>query len=120
MFLARKHTASSYSEIGGWFGGRNHSTAVAAEKKVRQLARRTTPSWPSASGASASARSWNGRSGSCCGRVRTADGEVLIAANCCADFCGNLAAFPCNVFGNGACGRARRFFSHFGRSPVRF
>jgi chromosomal replication initiator protein len=36
MFLARKHTASAYSEIGAHFGGRNHSTAVAAEKKVRQ------------------------------------------------------------------------------------
>ena len=36
VFLARKHTASSYAEIGGWFGGRNHSSAVAAEKKVRQ------------------------------------------------------------------------------------
>jgi chromosomal replication initiator protein len=36
VFLARRHTASSYAEIGGWFGGRNHSTAVAAEKKVRQ------------------------------------------------------------------------------------
>ena len=35
MYLARKHTASSYSEIGLQFGGRNHSTAVAAEKKVR-------------------------------------------------------------------------------------
>jgi chromosomal replication initiator protein len=36
MFLARKHTAASYSDIGGHFGGRNHSTVVAAEKKVRQ------------------------------------------------------------------------------------
>jgi chromosomal replication initiator protein len=36
MYLARKHTASAYSEIGGHFGGRNHSTVVAAEKKVRQ------------------------------------------------------------------------------------
>jgi chromosomal replication initiator protein len=36
MFLARKHTAAAYSEIGQHFGGRNHSTAVAAEKKVRQ------------------------------------------------------------------------------------
>jgi chromosomal replication initiator protein len=36
MFLARKHTAASYSEIGAHFGGRNHSTVVAAEKKVRQ------------------------------------------------------------------------------------
>lgn len=36
MYLARKHTASAYSEIGTYFGGRNHSTVVAAEKKVRQ------------------------------------------------------------------------------------
>ena len=36
MHLARKHTAASYSEIGAHFGGRNHSTAVAAEKKARQ------------------------------------------------------------------------------------
>jgi chromosomal replication initiator protein len=35
MYLARKHTAASYAEIGGHFGGRNHSTVVAAEKKVR-------------------------------------------------------------------------------------
>jgi chromosomal replication initiator protein len=35
MFLSRKHTAGSYSEIGAHFGGRNHSTVVAAEKKVR-------------------------------------------------------------------------------------
>jgi chromosomal replication initiator protein len=36
VFLARKHTASSYGEIGQFFGGRNHSTAVAAEKRVRR------------------------------------------------------------------------------------
>jgi chromosomal replication initiator protein len=36
VYLARKHTAATYSEIGQRFGGRNHSTAVAAEKKVRQ------------------------------------------------------------------------------------
>ncbi len=36
MFLCRKHTAASYAEIGGHFGGRNHSTTVAAEKKARQ------------------------------------------------------------------------------------
>lgn len=36
MFLGRKHTAASYSDIGQYFGGRNHSTVVAAEKKVRQ------------------------------------------------------------------------------------
>lgn len=35
MFLARKHTAAAYSAIGQYFGGRNHSTVVAAEKKVR-------------------------------------------------------------------------------------
>jgi chromosomal replication initiator protein len=36
MYLARKHTAASYTEVGEYFGGRNHSTAVAAEKKIRQ------------------------------------------------------------------------------------
>jgi len=36
LYLARKHTAAAYSEVGQFFGGRNHSTAVAAEKKVRQ------------------------------------------------------------------------------------
>lgn len=36
MYLARKHTAASHSDIGRHFGGRNHSTVVAAEKKVRQ------------------------------------------------------------------------------------
>jgi chromosomal replication initiator protein len=35
MYLARKHTAASYGDIGRHFGGRNHSTVVAAEKKVR-------------------------------------------------------------------------------------
>jgi len=35
MFLARKHTSAAYSEIGHYFGGRNHSTAVAGEKKTR-------------------------------------------------------------------------------------
>ncbi|MCI0639780.1 MAG: DnaA/Hda family protein [Gemmataceae bacterium] len=35
VYLARKHTSASYTEIGLRFGGRNHSTAVAAEKKVR-------------------------------------------------------------------------------------
>jgi chromosomal replication initiator protein len=37
VYLARKHTGAAYSEIGKYFGGRNHSTAVAAEKKLRQL-----------------------------------------------------------------------------------
>src|SRR5207249_10473201 len=35
MFLSRKHTSAAYSEIGEHFGGRTHSTAVAAEKKTR-------------------------------------------------------------------------------------
>ena len=34
MYLARKHTGAAYSEIGRYFGGRNHSTVIAAEKKV--------------------------------------------------------------------------------------
>ena len=34
MYLARKHTEASYNEIGRFFGGRNHSTVIAAEKKV--------------------------------------------------------------------------------------
>jgi len=36
MYLARKHTRAAYSEIGQYFGHRNHSTVVAAEKKVRE------------------------------------------------------------------------------------
>ncbi|WP_417382338.1 chromosomal replication initiator protein DnaA [Gimesia sp.] len=36
MFLARKLTQAAYSEIGDFFGGRNHSTVMFAEKKVRQ------------------------------------------------------------------------------------
>jgi chromosomal replication initiator protein len=36
MYLARKHTGAAYAEIGRYFGGRNHSTVIAAEKKVRR------------------------------------------------------------------------------------
>jgi chromosomal replication initiator protein len=36
MYLARQHTSATYSEVGQHFGGRNHSTVVAGEKKVRQ------------------------------------------------------------------------------------
>jgi chromosomal replication initiator protein len=36
IYLARKYTAATYTEVGHYFGGRNHSTAVAAERKVRQ------------------------------------------------------------------------------------
>jgi len=35
MYLARKHTQAAYNEIGRYFGGRNHSTVMSAEKKVR-------------------------------------------------------------------------------------
>lgn len=35
MFLARKHTQSAYAEIGDYFGGRNHSTVISAERKVQ-------------------------------------------------------------------------------------
>lgn len=35
IFLARKHTAATYGEIAKYFGVRQHSTAVAAEKRVR-------------------------------------------------------------------------------------
>ncbi len=34
MYLARRHTGAAYSEIGRYFGGRNHSTVISAEKKV--------------------------------------------------------------------------------------
>ena len=34
MYLARKHTGTACSEIGRYFGGRNHSTVISAEKKV--------------------------------------------------------------------------------------
>lgn len=34
MYLARKHTGVAYTEIGRYFGGRNHSTVISAEKKV--------------------------------------------------------------------------------------
>jgi len=36
MYLARKVTGASYTEIGQRFGGRNHSTTLAAEKKVKK------------------------------------------------------------------------------------
>lgn len=42
MYLARKHTGATYAEIGQRFGGRNHSTVVAAEKKVRLWLQRQT------------------------------------------------------------------------------
>lgn len=37
MFLSRKLTKSAYREIGSYFGGRDHSTVVAAERRVSEL-----------------------------------------------------------------------------------
>jgi chromosomal replication initiator protein len=39
MYLARKHIGTAYSEIGRYFGGRNHSTVIAAEKKIESWLR---------------------------------------------------------------------------------
>ena len=48
MYLARKHTQAAYGEIGAHFGGRNHSTVIAADRKMRQLLEKS-PSWHVAS-----------------------------------------------------------------------
>ena len=37
MYLSRKYTSSAFSEIGDHFGGRSHSTVIAAERKVDRL-----------------------------------------------------------------------------------
>jgi len=37
MYLSRRLTPCAYTEIGSFYGGRNHSTVMAAEKKVRKL-----------------------------------------------------------------------------------
>jgi len=39
MYLARKHTGAAFSEIGRYYGGRNHSTVISAEKKVQKWLR---------------------------------------------------------------------------------
>lgn len=36
MYLSRRLTTSAYSEIGSYFGGRKHTTAIAAEKKINE------------------------------------------------------------------------------------
>lgn len=52
MFLARKLTQTAYSEIGHYFGGRNHSTVMSAERKVKSWLADGTPitvasqTWP--------------------------------------------------------------------------
>ncbi len=37
MYLAREHTNAALSEIGDYFGGRSHSTVIAAKKKIGSL-----------------------------------------------------------------------------------
>ena len=37
MFLARRHTQFSLAEIGLYFGGRDHTTVMHADKKIRAL-----------------------------------------------------------------------------------
>lgn len=37
MYLARQWTAAAYHEIGKQFGGRNHSTVMSAEKRIRNM-----------------------------------------------------------------------------------
>lgn len=43
MYLARRCTPSSYAEIGLFFGGRNHSTVIAAERKVARWIEQEEP-----------------------------------------------------------------------------
>jgi chromosomal replication initiator protein len=43
MFLARKLTQAAYSEIGQFFGGRNHSTVISAERQVQAWLADDTP-----------------------------------------------------------------------------
>jgi chromosomal replication initiator protein len=38
MYLARQITRHSLEEIGGFFGGRDHSTVIYAVEKIAQLA----------------------------------------------------------------------------------
>lgn len=39
IYLCRKHTSATYGEVSTYFGNKTHSTAVAAEKKVREWVR---------------------------------------------------------------------------------
>ena len=36
MYLSREYTGSAFSEIGDYFGGRSHSTVIAAKRKVEK------------------------------------------------------------------------------------
>ena len=39
MFMSRRHVGAAYSEIGRHYGGRNHTTVIAAERKVEKWLR---------------------------------------------------------------------------------
>jgi len=43
MFLARKHTQAAFAEIGEYFGQRQHSTVISANRKVQQWLDTNTP-----------------------------------------------------------------------------
>jgi chromosomal replication initiator protein len=43
IFLSRKHTAATFGEISSYFGNKTHSTAVAAEKRVRDWLEKNEP-----------------------------------------------------------------------------
>ena len=43
IYLCRKHTAATYGEISTYFGNKTHSTAVAAEKRVKQWLAKNEP-----------------------------------------------------------------------------
>lgn len=35
MYLSRKYTSAAYSEIGRYYGDRNHSTVISANRRVK-------------------------------------------------------------------------------------
>ncbi len=43
MYLSRQWTQSAYHEIGQQFGGRNHSTVMSAERKMKEMLKKNTP-----------------------------------------------------------------------------
>jgi chromosomal replication initiator protein len=44
MYLARRHTRYSLDEIGGYFGGRDHTTVMHAVKTITRTAKPTAKS----------------------------------------------------------------------------
>jgi chromosomal replication initiator protein len=40
MYLARRLTNSSLEEVGAFFGGRDHTTVLHAEKKIQRMVKR--------------------------------------------------------------------------------